>query len=219
MHTSDRPGSHDSPQHAPRLWHRPSALNKGGHGSKRGWPGHHGDVQQGDVLGAEECKLPRSLGATQSSEAPHDPSTDLPPVVDNFMKHHSDLVSEDIGMFPEFEYCIKLAQDAMPIAIKSCPVAYAIEEKVADAVHLLHSQGIWGKTDKGDGAHPLITPTKPDGTVRVTMNHSHLNKFVMLACLLFAMLTEIFQKLHGSAFISTLDLCKAYHHISLHPES
>ncbi len=68
MCTSDRPGSHDSPQHAPRLWHRQSASHKGGHGSKRGWPGHRGDVQQGDVLGADECKLPHSLDATQSSE-------------------------------------------------------------------------------------------------------------------------------------------------------
>ncbi len=72
----------------------------------------------------------------------------MPPVVTNFAEHHLDLVSEDIGTFPGFEHCIKLAPDAVPVAVKTQPVPYAIQEKVADVVHLLDSQGIWEKANK-----------------------------------------------------------------------
>ncbi len=47
---------------------------------------------------------------------------------------------------------------------------------MADAVHVLDSQGIWEKADKGDWAHHMLTPAKPDGTMRVTTDLSRLNK-------------------------------------------
>ncbi len=107
----------------------------------------------------------------------------------------------------------------MPVAVKTHQVPYAIEEKVAAAVCLLDEQGVWEKVDKGDWAHPLVTPAKADGTVRVMMNLSWLNKFVIPACYPLPTLPEVFQKVQDAAFLSTLDLMKAYHHIELHPES
>ncbi len=86
-------------------------------------------------------------------------------------------------------------------------------------VRLLDSQGIWEKADKGDWAHPMVTPAKPDGAVRVMTDLSHLNKFVIPTRFLLPTLSEVFQKVQGSAFLSTLYLMKAYHHISLHPDS
>ncbi len=129
------------------------------------------------------------------------------------------LVTKDIGAFTGFQHCIKLAPDAVPNAIKMCQVPYAIEGKVADAVRLLDEQGIWEKADKGDWVHPLVTPAKSDGTVQVTTDLSHLNKYVILACYPLPTLPEVFQKVRGSAFLSTFDLMKAYHHIELHPKS
>ncbi len=51
------------------------------------------------------------------------------------------------------------------------------------------------------------------------MDLSHLNKFVVPARFPLATLPEIFQKVCSSAFLSTLDLRKAYRNITLHPES
>ncbi len=51
------------------------------------------------------------------------------------------------------------------------------------------------------------------------MDLSQLNKFVIPARYPLPMLPEVFQKVQGAAFLSTLDLMKAYHHIELHPES
>ncbi len=50
----------------------------------------------------------------------------------------------------------------------------------------------------------MVTPVKPDGTVQVTTDISRMNKFVMPARFLLPMLPEIFQKVHGSAFISVV---------------
>ncbi len=64
-----------------------------------------------------------------------------------------------------------------------------------------------------------MTPAKPDGTVRVTMDMSHLNKYVIPMHFDVPTPAKIFQMVHGSGFFSTLDLTKAYHHILLEPES
>ncbi len=143
----------------------------------------------------------------------------VPPLVSNFLAHNPELASKDIGTFPGFQHRIKLAPDAVPVAVKTQQVPYAIEGKVADAVRLLNEQGICEKAAKGDWAHPLVTPAKPDGTVRMTMDLSRLNKFVIPVRYPLPTLPEVFQKVQGSAFLSPLDLMKAYHHIELHPES
>ncbi len=51
------------------------------------------------------------------------------------------------------------------------------------------------------------------------MDLSRPNKFVIPACYPLPMLPEVYQKVQGTAFLSTLDLMKAYHHTELHPES
>ncbi len=78
----------------------------------------------------------------------------VPLVVSNFMANNPDLVAAEIGTYPSFEHQIKLAPDTIPVAVKTRPIPYATEGKVADAVHLLDSQGIWENADKRDWAHP-----------------------------------------------------------------
>ncbi len=133
--------------------------------------------------------------------------------------HTSTLVSKEIGTFPGFEHHIKLSPEAVPVAVKTRPIAYAIAHKVADAVRLLDQQGIWEMSDKGDWAHRMVTPAKLDGTVCITMDLSQLNMFVIPTRYPFPILPEIFQQVRGSAYLSTLDLMKAYHHVALHPDS
>ncbi len=57
----------------------------------------------GDVSCTVSCQLPTKT---------------LPPIVSTFVEHHPNLVSEDIGTFPGFEHCIKLAPDAVPVAVR-----------------------------------------------------------------------------------------------------
>ncbi len=59
---------------------------------------------------------------------------------------------------------------------------------------LLDEQGIWERANKGDWAHPMVTPAKPDGTVHVMTDLSHLNKFIIPTHFLLPTLNEIFQK-------------------------
>ncbi len=73
-------------------------------------------------------------------------------------------------------------------------------------MRLLDKQGIWEPADKGNWAHSLVTPVKSDGTVRITTDLSRFNKYVILMCFDVLMPAEIFQMVHGSSFLSTLDL-------------
>ncbi len=141
-----------------------------------------GPVGSGDVLGMDACKLPGSMACP------------VHPVIGDFVAHNPDLVSKDIRTFPRFEHQIKLSPEAVPVAVKTWPIPYAIADKVTNAVRLLDQQGIWEKADKRDWAHPMVTPVKPDGTVCITMDLSHLNKFVIPVQHLLHTLPESFQQ-------------------------
>ncbi len=168
-------------------------------------------------FGTEAGNAP--VAPSVSTECPDPTVSAVPTIVSSFVAQNPALVSKEIGTFPGFEHHIKLSPGAMPVAVKTRAVPYAIADNVADAVRLLDQKGSWEKADKGDWAHPMVTPAKPDGTVHVTTDLSWLNKFVIPVRHPLPTLPEIFQQVRGSAYLSTLDLMKAYHHITLHPDS
>ncbi len=75
----------------------------------------------------------------------------VPPLVSSFLAHNPELTSKDIGTFPGFQHCIKLAPNAVPVTVKTRQVPFAIKGNVADVVRLLDEQGIWEKADGGGG--------------------------------------------------------------------
>ncbi len=96
----------------------------------------------------------------------------IPKEVATVVEKLPELTSNNIGTFPDFNHCIQLSPNAVPFVAKTRLIPYAIQDKVKDAVRLLDEQGIWELADKGDWAHPLVTPHKPDGTVRITTDLS-----------------------------------------------
>ncbi len=145
--------------------------------------------------------------------------SEVPEPVQTIITQLPNLTSKEIGTFADGQHRIQLTADAIPITVKTRLIPYAIREKVADVVRLLDKQGIWEPACKGDWAHPLVTPAKLDGTVCITTDLSHLNKYLVPTRFDVPTLAEIFQMVHGSHFFSTLDLMKAYHHVPLAPES
>ncbi len=77
----------------------------------------------------------------QSQEGMEACRSALCPLVSNFLARNPELTSKDIATFPVFQHCIKLAPNAVPVAVKTQQVLYAIEGKVVDAVQLLGEQG------------------------------------------------------------------------------
>ncbi len=87
---------------------------------------------------------------------------EVPEPVQAIISQLLNLTSKEIGTFLDGQHRIQLTADTIPIAVKTRPIPYATHEKVGDAVCLLDKQGIWEPTDKGDWAHPLMTPAKSD---------------------------------------------------------
>ncbi|MCP4539682.1 MAG: hypothetical protein GY832_21300, partial [Chloroflexi bacterium] len=145
--------------------------------------------------------------------------SEVPEQVQMVISQLPNLTSEEIGTFPDGQHRIQLTADAIPVAVKTRPIPYAIREKVADAVRLLDKQGIWEPATKGDWAHLLVTPAKSDGMVRITTDLSRLNKYIVPTRFDVPTPAEIFQMVRGPQFFSTLDLMKAYPHIPLAPET
>ncbi len=137
----------------------------------------------------------------------------------SIVKQLPNLVSKEIGTYLDRQHQIQLSVDAVPIAVKTRLIPYAIQEKVADTIHPLIQKSIWELADKGNWAHLLVMPAKSDGMVWIMTNLPHLNKFIIPMQFDIPTPVEIFQMVQGSKFFSTLDLMKAYHHILLAPES
>ncbi len=86
-------------------------------------------------------------------------SSIVPPLVSSFLAHNPELTSKAIGTFPGFQHHIKLAPDAVPVAVKTQLVPYAIEGKVADTVRLLDEQGFGRRQTRGIG--PILWSPQP----------------------------------------------------------
>ncbi len=147
-----------------------------------------GAIQVRHAKDSKETVLTRSSGTKAGnmpsvlsvSEGYRDSEVGTVPLqVSNFLVLIPALVSKDIGAFPNFQHHIKLAPDAVPVAVKTYQVLYAIKGKVVAVVGLLGEQGIWEKVGKGDWAHPSVTPAKLDGSVHVTTDLFRLNKFII----------------------------------------
>ncbi len=75
---------------------------------------------------------------------------EVPELVQTIISQLPNLTSKEIGTFPDGQHQIQLTANAIPIAVKTRPIPYAIREKVADTDRLLDQQGIWELADKGD---------------------------------------------------------------------
>ncbi len=117
-------------------------------------------VQTEGSCGTEAGQMLEAYLVSKGYEAP---DCAVPLDVNDSVASNPALVSKDISALPEFQHQIKLAPDAVSVAVKTHQVPYAIKEKVAAAVRPLGEQGIWEKADKGDWVHPLITAAKRMG--------------------------------------------------------
>ncbi len=71
---------------------------------------------------------------TEIAKTPTDSSEQIPSSVKQLVKQVLNLISKEIGMYPDGQHRIQLTADAVPVAVKTRPIPYTLREKVADAV-------------------------------------------------------------------------------------
>ena len=105
-----------------------------------------------------------------------------------------------------------------PVLQMPYPIAMKHYDLVRSEINkLLHSQVIHNSYSSWSA--PFIVMPKGDGGNHLVINYRALNKITQKFMWPMSRVEDIFPKLNGAKYFSTLDLCAEYHHIPLDEDS
>lgn len=137
-------------------------------------------------------------------------------IVRNLVHEFRDVFSDEPGRTSEYVARIPLV-DHEPFKQHSYPIPWAYKEEVDSQIAEMERNGI---IERGNSPYinPLVCVRKSDGSVRVCLDARKLNAKIVPDRQSPAEPDELFGTFQGTKFISTLDLCKGFWQVPLHPE-
>ena len=119
----------------------------------------------------------------------------------------------DVGSFSSVFHSISVS-DSTPISVPSRKVPYALEAKVNKMVEEMLKFGIIRRSVSSQNS-PLVVVPKKNVDLRICLDYRKLNSVTKKPVFQIPSATEIFDRLGGSSYFSTLDLSKGYYQIML----
>ena len=107
---------------------------------------------------------------------------------------------------------------ADPVSQKPYPIAMKHHEWVKDEIEKLLTAKVIC-TSNSSWSAPFIVVPKGDGGRCLVIDYRALNKVTRKFTWLMPKVEDIFSKLNGATYFTTLDLCVGYHHIPLDKSS
>ena len=119
----------------------------------------------------------------------------------------------------EYAFEIELTEPLhKPIAFKSLPLPYHLKCKVKQALTDQLKAGIIQQS-RSSWVAPLRIVHKPDFSIRITVDYSHINKIIKMDRYPLTSVAELYSKLGKAKICSKIDLKAAYHQIPMHSNS
>ncbi|XP_029701916.1 uncharacterized protein K02A2.6-like [Takifugu rubripes] len=118
-------------------------------------------------------------------------------------------------------YKIKLSKDAKPYAL-SLPrrVPIPLLGKVKEELQRMVTLGVIAPIDEPtEWCAGIVVVLKPNGTIRICVDLTHLNDYVCRERLILPAVDETLAKLSGATLFSKLDATAGFWQVPLHPES
>src|SRR5687768_8411617 len=106
-----------------------------------------------------------------------------------------------------------------PYHAKPYPVPPFQEQKFKEEVDRLCKQGILRKINRSEWACPMITVSKPDGSLRSLADLRELKKWIRRYPFPIPKIQDMLQKLEGFMWATSLDFIMGYYHIMLTPNA
>ena len=181
-------------------------------------------IDQGDIHQANSITLKKMMAETVTSgtfNPPcHDISTSVQDRLTSLLEEYSSQFAQDetsIGMTMLTSMSIDtgtadpVSQKPYPIAMKHHDWVKAEIEKLLAAKVICSSHSSWSA--------PIIVVPKGDGGKCLVIDYRALNKVTRKFTWPMPKVEDIFSKLNGATYFTTLDLCTGYHHIPLDKSS
>lgn len=145
-------------------------------------------------------------------------------VVQNFQNKedilcHYGCVFEGLGRFPSTHH-IEVKEGAVPQVQQSRRIPYSLQDKLKKKLDELESLGVIKKVDKPTAwVNPLVIVEKPDGSLRVCIDPTPLNKVIMREHYMMPHPDDMLVNLAGYKYFTVLDLKDGFFQIELDKES
>lgn len=128
-------------------------------------------------------------------------------------------VFEGLGCFPDV--CrIRLQDDARPTVSSARRIPLKIKDKFHDTLELLENKGIIKRVEEPvDWVNNVVIVEKPNGSLRVCIDPTELNKHIILEKYTIPTIAEIAPKLANKSHFSILDLKDGFYQVPLDENS
>ena len=137
---------------------------------------------------------------------------------DELIETYSD-VFEGLGLLPG-KHTIHLKNDVCPVIHSARKVPHRLREQLKAELDKMERDGIIQRvTAPTDWVSPLVLVMKKGGNIRICLDPSSLNEAIKREHYAIPTADEIFARLHGSAFFSTLDATSGFLQMQLDEES
>ena len=124
----------------------------------------------------------------------------------------------EIGLIEGINHNIVLKDCEKVVCLPNRRIPIAYEEKVKAALDDLLKEGIIQES-KSPFRSPIVVVPKKDGTIRLCIDYRQLNDNTIRPSFYLPDCNEIFDKLGGNSYFSTLDMQKGYYQIKMSNES
>jgi len=137
----------------------------------------------------------------------------------DIVDQYKDTVFQGLGVFGK-SVTLQLKNAAVPKAVPARLVPHHLKPKLKAELDDLLDSGVIVKDDSpAEWVSPLVIVNKPNGKVRLCLDPQYLNTQLVRSQCAISTTTEIFARISGSKYFSTLDARQGFHQIELDLES
>ncbi|UYV69897.1 hypothetical protein LAZ67_7001124, partial [Cordylochernes scorpioides] len=111
-----------------------------------------------------------------------------------------------------------VTKEHLPISLRPYRRPISEYEKISEQVKEMIKKGLI-KESSSPWSFPVVLVQKKDGTNRLCVDYRELNKITIYDKQPLPLLQDIFDRLHGAKYFTTLDVAWGYWHVQMHPES
>ena len=139
-------------------------------------------------------------------------------VSDDLAKAYPDVFS-GLGCLP-CKHALQLKENAKPVIQSARRVPFRLRNKLKDTLQKMESQGTIAKVKQAtDWVHPIVNVLKPNGSLRICLDPTQLNKCLRREHFALPTASEIFAKLSKSRVFTTLDATSGFLQLELDEDS
>ncbi|KRZ01526.1 Uncharacterized protein T4B_8617, partial [Trichinella pseudospiralis] len=142
--------------------------------------------------------------------------TSTPPQISEVLRKYRSVFTEELGMYVGKPVSLDLDPNVTPICMKARKVPFALREKIDAELDKLVEQGVLEPVDHPVWSTPIVTPVKPDGTVRICGDYKcTINKALRKHAYPIPAVNQLLASLSGGKVFAKLDLAQAYQQLTV----